>query len=178
MAHPEQQRFMLSVKSIYPQYFDSVRVLDIGSLNINGDNRYLFTNYEYLGIDLGVGKNVDVICRGHEYKDSKLFDTIISTECFEHDEYWILTVLNAISLLKPGGMFTFTCAADGRQEHGTKRTSPSDSPFTSLLDVDYYHNLSEDEFRQNIHLDKYFSKYYINQVKTWPQDLYFWGIKR
>lgn len=177
MAHPEQQQFMLSVKSKFPASFDKVRVLDIGSLNINEDNRYLFTNYEYIGLDLGMGKNVDVVCRGHEYKDEKLFDTIISTECFEHDEYWPLTIINAISLLKPVGLFAFTCAAEGRQEHGTKRTSPSDSPFTCLLPTDYYKNLSENEMKRNIHFDKYFSEYYFKQIHTWPQDLYFWGIK-
>lgn len=177
MAHPEQQVFMLSVKAQFPQAFDGVRVLDIGSLDINGNNRYLFTNYEYTGIDLGEGKNVDIVCRGHEYKSDRLFDTIVSSECFEHDEYWILTINNAITLLKPNGLFLFTCAAEGRQEHGTRRTSPQDSPFTSLLPVDYYKNLSEEELRTHIELDKHFSRFYIHQVRTWPPDLYFWGIK-
>lgn len=56
MAHPEQQVFMLSVKNKFPEKFNNCSVLDVGSLDINGNNRYLFSNYTYIGVDIGVGK--------------------------------------------------------------------------------------------------------------------------
>ena len=60
-------------------------VLDIGSLDINGNNQYLFEDCQYTGIDVGVGKNVDIVSKAHELKmPSGTYDTIISTECFEH----------------------------------------------------------------------------------------------
>lgn len=178
MAHTEQQIFLTYVRDKFSQKFENCRVLDIGSLDINGNNRYLFTNYQYVGVDIGSGNNVDVVCRGHLYTDKDLFDIVISSECFEHDEYWDLTIKNGISLLKAGGIFTFTCATVGRPEHGTKRTSPSDSPFTSQLEHDYYRNLTEEDIRRAINIDEIFSDYEFQTRLTWPQDLYFWGVKR
>ena len=177
MAHPEQQHFMLSVKAKFPDRFNNCRVLDIGSLDINGNNRYLFTNYFYIGVDIGPGKNVDIVCRGHEYKDDDPFDIVISSECFEHDEFWHLTIQNCIDRLKPGGLFLFSCATTGRPEHGTRRTTPQDSPFTSKIENDYYMNLTEKDVTDKIDMSQ-FLEYQFQARETWPQDLYVYGIKK
>lgn len=178
MAHPEQASFMRYVRDKFPEKFDHVRVLDIGSLDINGNNRYLFTNYSYIGVDIGPGPNVDVIQRGHEYKDDDKFDIVISSECFEHDEFWDLTIQNAIDLTKSGGIFLFSCATTGRPEHGTRRTTPQDSPFTSQIENDYYMNITERDVRNKIKIEDYFDEFEFIARETWPQDLYFWGIKK
>ena len=83
MAHKEQQRLVRISQSSTPEYFIGTQVLDIGSLDINGNNRYLFDNCDYTGIDIGPGPNVDIICSGHEFKSDEEFDVIISTECLE-----------------------------------------------------------------------------------------------
>ena len=178
MAHPEQGNYLRSVRHRFVDRFNNCRVLDIGSLDINGNNRYLFSNYTYVGVDIGAGKNVDVVCRGHEYKDDQPFDIVISSECFEHDEFWNLTIQNAINLLKPGGLLLFTCATTGRPEHGTRRTTPQDSPFTSQIENDYYMNLTVKDIVNAIDMNQ-FSQYSFEIVQgaMWPQDLYFWGIK-
>ena len=88
MAHPEQRTFMTYVKEKFPEKFINCRVLDIGSLDINGNNRYLFTDYKYIGVDIGAGNNVDVVCRGHEFKDLK--DLIL------------LYQLNALNMMSSG----------------------------------------------------------------------------
>lgn len=178
MAHPEQGNYLRSVRHRFVDRFSNCRVLDIGSLDINGNNRYLFSNYTYVGVDIGAGRNVDVVCRGHEYKDDKPFDIVISSECFEHDEFWNLTIQNAINLLKPGGLLLFTCATTGRPEHGTRRTTPQDSPFTSEIENDYYMNVTVKDIVNAIDMNQ-FSQYSfeIVQGSSWPQDLYFWGIK-
>jgi len=178
MAHKEQQDFIASVRDRFPEKFKGVRVLDIGSLDINGNNRFAFEDYEYIGLDIGEGNNVDIVCRGHEFKDDKEFDVVISTECFEHDEFWNLTIQNATKLTKPNGVFLFSCATTGRPEHGTKRTSPQDSPFTSQIENDYYMNLTEADVRTAIDVDKYFSEYHFFARDVHPNDLYFWGIKK
>ena len=177
MAHLEQKIFLESVKDKFPDKFKNCRVLDIGSLDINGNNRYLFENYDYVGLDIGEGRNVDVVCRGHEYRDENQFDIVLSSECFEHDEFWSLTIKNAINHLKSGGIFTFTCAAPGRPEHGTRRTSPMDSPFTSQLENDYYRNLDENDIRSEIDIESIFSEFEFKMTTVFHQDLYFWGIK-
>jgi SAM-dependent methyltransferase len=175
MAHREQREWCELVKYAHDEFFVGTNVLDIGSLDINGNNRYLFEQCNYTGIDIGEGKNVDVVCSGHLFKSEDLFDVVISTECFEHDEYWELTLKNVINnLLKDGGLFLFSCAAPGRPEHGTKRTSPKDSPFTN----DYYQNLSEADIRSVLNCDEIFSNYKFKTRIDFPQDLYFYGIKK
>jgi SAM-dependent methyltransferase len=179
MAHLEQKQFFNKVKFNYPDKFKNCNVLDIGSLDINGNNRFLFENYKYIGVDIGPGNNVDVVSKGHEYKSDILFDVVISSECFEHDIHYIETIKNCINLTKPGGLFTFTCASTGRPEHGTKRTSPADSPFTAILDEwsDYYKNLTEDDIKEIVNFDEIFSEYGFEYNPN-PGDLYFWGIKK
>lgn len=177
MAHLNQYKFCERVSAIYPEFFDSVRVLDVGSMDINGNNRPHFKNSKFLGIDIGEGPNVDIICSGHLFSvknNSEKFNTIISTECFEHDAYYRETITNIVkNLLLPGGMFLFSCATTGRPEHGTTRTSPFDSPFTN----DYYKNLTEEDIKEFLDLDFYFSDYSFS-TNNETKDLYFWGIKR
>ena len=48
MAHKEQRDFCLRVKEKYPEFFKDKKVLDIGSLDINGSNRDLFENCNYM----------------------------------------------------------------------------------------------------------------------------------
>lgn len=177
MAHPEQRDFCLSVKSKFPDFFKNVSVLDIGSLDINGNNRYLFENYTYIGVDIGEGKNVDIVSKGHEFKPGRQFNVVISTECFEHDQHWKDTIRNCIDLTKSGGLFIFSCATTGRHEHGTSRTTPQDSPFTFTEFNDYYMNLTEDNIREVINDGSEFSEYGFSTNEN-TKDLYFYGIKK
>lgn len=181
MAHQAQQVFCTKVKALFPEYFTNVNVCDIGSLDINGNNHYLFDNYAYIGVDVGRGRNVNIVSKGHEFKpiDGKQFDIVISTECFEHDMYWNKTITNICeNLVRPGGMFLFTCATTGRPEHGTRATTNGDSPFTSEMDTwsDYYMNITEEDVRNMVDIDKYFKVCHF-YVGTESCDLYFWGIK-
>jgi 2-polyprenyl-3-methyl-5-hydroxy-6-metoxy-1,4-benzoquinol methylase len=179
MAHKEQQDFCMGVKSLHANLFKDVNVLDIGSLDINGNNRYLFENYTYTGVDLALGNNVDVVSKGHEFKSDVLYDVVISTECFEHDKMWRETVLNCIKLVKPGGLLLFTCATTGRPEHGTQRSQTNwASPFTTKeWNEEYYQNLTEEDFRKVFNPNEIFSEYGFS-VNTVSKDLYFYGIKK
>jgi hypothetical protein len=172
MAHHAQQQYCLSIKARFPDKFNSVSVLDVGSMDINGNNRYLFDNCEYTGIDIGEGKNVDAVVSGNLFRSDKEFDVIISTECFEHDKFWVATIFNTWMHLKRGGIYLFTCASEGRPEHGTSRTDGWASPFTN----DYYMNLNESIVRSSLPLDRMFSEYELNTNRN-SCDLYFWGIK-
>lgn len=172
MAHRQQIQYCNKIKSKYPKFFDGCSVLDVGSLDINGNNKYLFSNFTYIGIDIGPGRNVDVVTRAHKYNPDTKFDFIISTECFEHDEFYELSLKNTYNLLKPGGFYLFTCATTGRREHGTTRTSPRDAPFVG----DYYKNLTESDIREVWDCDKLFSEYGF-EVELSHKDLFFYGVK-
>jgi SAM-dependent methyltransferase len=180
MAHQQQIDFCNSVKETFPDLFRECLVLDIGSLDINGNNQYLFEDCLYLGVDLLPGKNVDLASKGHELMlPDESIDVIISTECFEHDQFYALTLKNIVRMLKPGGLFVFTCATTGRPEHGTRRTTPKDSPFTQEFGdwSDYYKNLQEDDIQSVLDMKALFKKYAFS-VDSVTHDLYFWGIKK
>jgi len=86
-----------------------VRVLDVGSANINGDYRALFSapNVEYVGLDVAHGRNVDVVPKDsydwHELEDDS-FDVVISGQALEHIEFPWLTMRQIARKLKPGGV--------------------------------------------------------------------------
>ncbi len=180
MAHFQQIDFCLSVKKLFPHYFSNRLVVDIGSLDINGNNQYLFENCLYCGVDLMDGKNVDFSVKGHEFHlPNGSVDVIISTECFEHDRFYSLTLKNIVRMLRPGGMFMFTCATTGRPEHGTSRSNPEDAPYIQSDDEwkDYYKNLEEDDVRTVLDVELIFEKYQFS-INDETHDLYFWGVKK
>lgn len=149
--HTEQIEFCQQILIKYPYHFQNVKVLDVGSQDINGNNRYLFTNCNYLGLDIGPGKNVDIVAPVHEYYNNQWlrykgpnneyitqYNTIISTEMLEHDKYWLQSIQAMYKLLAPGGLLLITAAGKNRAEHGTARTTPEASPHTT----DYYKNIT------------------------------------
>lgn len=173
MAHVDQHLFFERVKAIHPELFDGVSVLEIGSLNINGTIRDLFNAKQYIGVDLSEGQGVDIVGEGQSLTyDTNSFDVAVSAECFEHNPYWWETFENMHRMASKAVMFT--CAGEGRPEHGTTRTSPQDSPFT--LHWDYYRNLTADDFPTH-KLRKMF-KTYDFEYNPVAKDLYFIGIKK
>lgn len=185
MAHPKQMIFLLRVKMTEPHWpeqshFHRAKVLDCGSLDINGNNRFLFTECDYIGIDVGAGANVDYISLIHNWDEPDgHYDTIISTEAFEHDPFWKESIANIIRLLRPGGLFIFTCASGGRGEHGTEDHAPEASPLTVAHPAfeNYYWNLEIEDVQAEFDLDGIFAEWYFERGRG-GDDLYFWGIKR
>lgn len=176
MAHEAQKQFCEQVVNKFPELFINKHSLDVGSLDINGNNKFMFTGGTYLGLDLGAGPNVDIISKGHEYDaPDNAFDVIISTECFEHDMYYPQTLANIVRMLKSGGIFVFTCATTGRQEHGTRKSNAWAAPLLSEEWSDYYKNLTEQDIRDVLNMDVF--KAYEFKTDLRVCDLYFWGIK-
>ena len=179
--HNASKNFTLFVKTILSEFFINKRVLDVGSGDINGNNRFLFENCEYDGNDVIAANNVTIVSKTKDlpFQDNT-FDTIISTECFEHDPEYKESFSKIYKMLKPNGLFFFTCASTDRPEHGTRRTSARCSYGTigKLEDmVDYYKNLTELDLNDVLDLNTLFSVWdtYYNVSS---KDLYFVGIKK
>ena len=153
-------------------------MLDVGSLDINGNNRYLFRprllrRCQYVGLDVGPGPNVDVVSPVHLYDaPDASFDVVISTEAFEHDRFLEHSLRRIVQLLRPRGLFMFTCATVGRPEHGTVRTTPADSPHTQ----GFYRNVTPKDIRAAIDIDEVFVRYEFS-VEESTHDLRFFGVK-
>lgn len=178
--HDQARHFMQWAKSVVGDYFRSKRVLDVGSGDINGNNRHLFDGCLYEGNDVTESKNATIVSKTKDLQiNDNTFHTIVSTECFEHDPTYEQSLKKIYKMLKPGGLFCFTCASTYRPEHGTARTTPGNS-FGTIGDIDdmanYYKNLTEKDIHQVLNLPESFSAWntYYNASSC---DLYFIGIK-
>lgn len=169
--HTEVHLFTEHVKKLFPNSFKNKKVLEVGSLNINGSVRQFFEKCDYLGIDLGPGPGVDKVVPIHELNEPGQFDVVISTEMLEHDKFWERSLKQMYENLKPGGLFILTCAGPERHEHGTTRTTPGDAPFTN----DYYRNISIEDFLSVLPAGNF--KIYKIQYERGQCDLCFYGIK-
>ncbi len=176
MSHRHQVEYFRLIRDRFPKMFASVRALDVGSLDINGSLRSMFVDSTYVGIDLGPGKNVDVVSKAHEFQSDTEFDTVVSANCLEHDMFYRETLRNMVNLLRSGGLMVIGCASTGFPEHGTRKTTPKNAPLLPDDWADYYKNLTEDDVRESIAIDTLFSSYEF-QVGT-DLCLYFWGVKK
>lgn len=189
MAHIEQINYVNKIKLKLPNFFISKKALGIGTFKINSTENIFFENCDYSGLDLGPGDGVDIVCPAQDYDaPDSTYDTIISCECFEHNPFYKETIQNIVRLLKSGGLFLFTCATTGRPIHGVKSLEEESKKKYSYWktmpnvikkdwDNDYYKNLTEDDIRACIDIDRVFSSYEFEVEKN-HCDLYFWGIKR
>lgn len=69
----------------------------------------------YIGVDLENGPGVDVVLED-QYKlpfEDNTFDYVISSSCFEHSEFFWLTFLEIIRVLKPTGVFYLNAPSNG-----------------------------------------------------------------
>lgn len=177
MAHAQQNRFIAFVKKIHPEYFQNIRCLEIGALDINGSVRENFQECDYIGIDLQIDQGVDMACKGEDFPGAaNSYDTVISCECMEHNPAYEKTWLNMMRVMKEDGLMIMTCASPGRAQHGTSRSDPRSSPLTVQIGQDYYKNLTAQDF-QFVKLDHFFSRH-VFFIDYSHADLLFFGLGR
>lgn len=84
------------------------RTLEVGSLDVNGSVRRLFSG-EYVGIDATKGKGVDEVMDAHalSYPDAS-FDTVVSTSMLEHDAAFWQTLPEVGRVLRKDGYLILT----------------------------------------------------------------------
>lgn len=97
-----------------------LRILDLGSYNVNGSYRELFAHpqWSYTGIDLSEGPGVDIVLQTPYRFPLPIggFDLVISGQAFEHVEFFWLSWLEMLRVLKPGGQL-FLIAPSRGPEH-------------------------------------------------------------
>lgn len=176
----EQDNWKTELKNRFPRFFKGVKILDIGSADMNGTNKPWFEDSEYIGLDIAPYKNVDVVSLAHEYDvPDESFDVVISTNHLEHDIYWEKTLAKMLKLLKRGG-FMIIQTTHNRPEHGTKTKNPEDSltvNFSNEEWADFFKHFSIEELKQVLNVDDVFSQYEISYQPEDERDVYFWGIK-
>jgi len=171
--HKNVKNFINEIRKETPLYFNSKKVLDCGSLNINGSNRSFFKDCAYTGIDIVNGNNVDFVTDAASYMKelSEVYDVVISTEMLEHDKHYAESLKAMFRLLKNGGLLIVTAASRGRKEHGTTNNSPNDSPLTN----NYYCNVTVEMLQEAIDFNQF--DWFILKYEKQFGDIQFAGIK-
>ena len=118
--HVSSYEHMQRLVSKYLDRDRAIQAIDIGSYDVNGSYRTLFDspNWRYTGVDLEKGPGVDVVLTS-PYRfpfASRSVDVIVSGQAFEHVEYFWMTWLEMIRVLKPGGLI-FLIAPSRGPEH-------------------------------------------------------------
>ncbi len=96
-------------------------IVDIGSQDVGGympPYRKLFTSpkWRYIGCDMVAGNNVDVVLKTpYKWKELKSCsaDVVISGQVFEHVEFFWLTIMEIMRILKPGGLCCIIAPSSG-----------------------------------------------------------------
>lgn len=99
---------------------ESVKVLDVGSIDINGSFREIFTHnkVKYTGVDLEKGNGVDIVL-SNPYKypiSSYSMDIVISGQTFEHCEFFWKSFEEMCRVLDFGG-YLFLISPSGGKIH-------------------------------------------------------------
>lgn len=166
--------FIEKVADLFPSYIHDTKVLDVGSRNVNGTNKWAFRGCEYIGIDICAGNNVDIqeSVVQHSKAHEGEYHVVICTEMLEHDREWSESMKAMLHCLKSHGLLVITCAGPGRAEHGTHGNDPQDSPMTN----DYYRNLTQLDFMEHFGNGEMLT--FAFEYGRGEKDCYFWGIKR
>ena len=77
-----------------------LRVLEIGSLNINGTVRDYIQPFaeKYIGIDMQEGPGVDIVHDAAKFTKPNFFDVVVCAEVFEHTQNGKLLLRNLIRI--------------------------------------------------------------------------------
>ncbi len=118
-----------------------IRVLELGSKDLNGSPRPLWPCATYHGIDLEPGPGVDEVADACTWRTDRRFDIVVCAEVAEHCDNWPDLLVTAAHHLDPGGMFLFTAAGTGRTPHSAVDGGP-------LRKDEHYRNVTAGELNR------------------------------
>jgi len=97
---------------------EPLRILDVGSQDVNGSYRHLFSGnrWKYTGLDMTAGSNVDIVLStpyAWREVESGSADVVISGQAFEHIQYFWITMLEIARVLRTGGLCCIIAPSSG-----------------------------------------------------------------
>ncbi len=114
----------------YLSSLNNLNIIEIGSQNVNSSvKKLLDQNCNYTGIDIAPGDNVDIVLKD-PYKfpiEDNSIDVVISISTFEHVDFFWLTFLEILRILKKDGIFFLNVPSNGhfhRHENDNWRFYP------------------------------------------------------
>jgi SAM-dependent methyltransferase len=97
---------------------DPLRILDVGSQDVNGSYRPIFAvpAWTYEGLDVSEGPNVDIVVRSpydwRPIRDAS-YDVVVSGQALEHVEFFWITLLEIARVLRPDGLCCLVAPSAG-----------------------------------------------------------------
>jgi SAM-dependent methyltransferase len=132
--HARAQRFYQEHLGPLPP----LRVVELGSFNINGTARTAYPQAEsWWGIDLVPGPGVDEVADCTTWTTDDPFDVCVSAGVFEHTPDWPALIATAHRVLKPGGLLFASCATGNHPPHSAVDGA-------ELRDGEWYENVDQD----------------------------------
>ncbi len=102
----------------YKDLCEGKQVLEVGSLNVNGNAREVLN--VTVGTDMREGKGVDLVCKGEDllkHFKPESFDVVVSTDTLEHVRDWREFLQGIWQVLKTDGLFICTIASVSKGRH-------------------------------------------------------------
>ena len=118
--HTSSLEHMKRLAEQYLRADQQLLILDVGSFDVNGSYKSIFDqpNWQYKGLDLSPGPNVDIVLSSPYHFPLKcdIVDVVVSGQAFEHIEFFWFTWMELVRVLKPGGL-AFLIAPSRGSEH-------------------------------------------------------------
>lgn len=116
--HDSSYKNMIIFRDKYLDKNKLLNIADLGSMDLNGSYKPIFENinWKYTGLDVGSGKNVDIVLKDiYNWPiEDKTFDIVVSGQVFEHIEFIWLTIKEINRILKPGGICCIMAPSSGK----------------------------------------------------------------
>lgn len=94
------------------------RVLELGSLDINGSARDYIRQCTYFGVDIVDGPGVDLVMRAEDTSfGGTLFDLQISVSMIEHNPTWREALRHNLQWMRDGAMVVWSWGGEGNSPH-------------------------------------------------------------
>lgn len=117
--HPSALKSFVDFKNIYLSKFKNknIKLIEIGSLAVNSSVKLnLAENIDYVGVDICKGENVDIVLED-PYKlpfENESIDAVISISTFEHTQFFWLSYLEILRVLKNDGLFFLNAPSNSK----------------------------------------------------------------
>jgi SAM-dependent methyltransferase len=123
----------------------NLKVLEIGSLDINGSVRPMFKPFasKYVGLDTQAGPGVDIVYDAAKFTKPNAFDVVVCAEVFEHTPEWQTIIKKSYKNLVNGGLFIATMAGEGRRPHSAIDAG-------EIREWEHYANIGEWQLKQTL----------------------------
>jgi len=92
--------------------------LEIGSLDVNGALTPIFKDFTYVGLDMRIGRNVNINARGDSLPfNDRSCSCVVCCDTMEHDDNFFETTREMKRVLAPGGVIIIAVPGIGFKKH-------------------------------------------------------------